>query len=111
MPTEPTCESILHDIAQIQRMDRGTLSVFRRGSKRAYYNHQCYENGRNVSRYVREDQVPALKEALEGYARFEQLVEQYAQIVVNQTRAERLAGSKKNSPRPSSSPRTRKSNN
>ena len=111
MATEPTRESILHEIAQIQRMERGTLSVFRRGPKRAYCNHQCYEQGRNVSRYVREDQVPALKEALEGYARFGRLMEQYAEIVVDQTRAERLAGSKKNSPRPSSSPRTRKSTN
>jgi hypothetical protein len=60
---------------------------------------------------VREDQVPVLKEALEGYAQFGRLVEQYAEIVVSETRAERLAGSKKNSLRPSSSPRTRKSNN
>jgi hypothetical protein len=111
MATEPTRESILHEIAQIQRMERGTLSVFRRGPKRAYCNHQCYEQGRNVSRYVREDQVPVLKEALEGYAQFGRLVEQYAEIVVSETRAERLAGSKKNSLRPSSSPRTRKSNN
>jgi hypothetical protein len=111
MATAPTLESILHEIAQIQRMERGTLSVFRRGPKRAYHNHQCYEHGRNVSRYVCEDQVPALKEALEGYARFGQLVEQYAELVVNQTRAERLAGSKKNSLHLSSSRRTRKSSN
>lgn len=111
MATETTRESILHDIAQVQRMERGTLSVFRRGPQKAYHNHQCYEQGRNVSRYVREDQVPALKEALEGYARFEQLVEQYVEMVVDQTRAERQAGSKKNSPRPSSSPKTRKSSN
>lgn len=111
MATQPTRESILHDIAQIQRMERGTLSAFRRSAKKAYHNHQCYENGRNVSRYVREDQVPALQEALEGHARFEQLVGQYVELVVNQTRAERLEGSKKNCPPPSSSLKTRKSSN
>lgn len=102
---------MLHDIAQIQRMERGTLSAFRRSSKKSYHNHQCYEQGRNVTRYVREDQVPALQEALEGYTRFGQLVERYVELVVNQTRAERLAGSKKNCPPPSASPKTRKSSN
>jgi hypothetical protein len=110
MATDHTPESLLQQIAQIQRMDRGVVSVMRQGPRGPYYNHQCHEHGRNVSRYVPSEQVPALKEAIEGYHRFEGLVDQYAQLIVDKTRAERMAGSKKKTPRPScSSPRKRKS--
>ena len=110
MSTKSTPESILQDIAQIQRMDRGSVSVIRQGPDGAYYNHQCYEEGRNVSRYVPGEQVADLKEAIEGYRRFQQLTEQYALLLVERTRAERQAGSKKKTlPRSSSLPKTRKS--
>lgn len=110
MNAKPTPESLLQDIAQIQRIDRGSVSVIRQGPEGAYYNHQCYENGRNVSRYVPGEQVGDLKEAIEGYRRFQQWVEQYVELMVEKTRAERQAGSKKKSrPRNSSWPKTRKS--
>lgn len=110
MSTKSTPESILQDIAQIQRMDRGSVSVIRQGPDGAYYNHQCYEEGRNVSRYVPGEQVADLKEAIEGYRRFQQLTEQYALLLVERTRAERQAGSKKKTLlRNSSLPKTRKS--
>ena len=109
MNPKPTPQSILQDIAPIQRMDRGTLHVIRQGPEGPYYNHQCYENGRNVSRYVPREQVADLKQAIEGYHRFQQLVEQYVQLLVEKTRAERQAGLKKKIPRRnSSSPKTRK---
>lgn len=111
MPTESTPAAILSEIAQIQRMDRGTISVIRQGPEGPYYNHQCYEHGRNVSRYVPREQVPDLKDAIESYHRFGQLMEQYVQLMVDKTRAERLEGSKKKPPRPSSSwPKNKKSN-
>ena len=111
MHPKSTPASILSEIAQIQRMDRGTMSVIRRGPEGPYYNHQCYEHGRNVSRYVPREQVPELKDAIEGYHRFGQLMDQYVQLMMDKTRAERLAGSKKNSPRRSSSwPKNKKSN-
>ncbi len=107
-----TLESILHDMAKIERMDRGTVSVIRQGPEGPYYNHQCYEDGRNTSRYVPREQVPVLKDAIEGYHRFEELAQRYVQLMVDKTRAEREAGSKKNLPRRrSSSPKKRKSGN
>lgn len=110
MSIKSTPESILQDISQIQRMDRGSVSVIRQGRDGAYYNHQCYEDGRNVSRCVSGEQVADLKEAIEGYRRFQQLTEQYVQLLVERTRAERQAGSKKKTPlRNSSLPKTRKS--
>lgn len=111
MNTKPTPQSIINDMAQIHRLDRGTVSVIRQGPQGPYHNHQCYEKGRNVSRYVPQEQVTELKQDLEGYHRFQQLVEQYVQLLVEKTRAEREAGSKKKTPRPHSSwPKTKKSN-
>lgn len=111
MHTKPTPESILHDIAQIQHLERGTLSVIRHGPEGPYYNHQCYEKGRNVSRYVPLDQVPQIQEAIKGYHHFQQLVQEYVQIMVDKTRAERDAGVKKKTPpRSSSWPKTKRSN-
>jgi membrane-bound lytic murein transglycosylase MltF len=110
MNTPRTPDSVFHEIAQIQRMDRGTLSILRQGPSGPYYNHQCYENGRNVSRYVPADQVAVLREDLQSFRRFEQLVAEYSQLLVEQTRAQRQAGTKKK-PAPNSSwPKTRKSN-
>jgi hypothetical protein len=99
MNTKPTPQSVLRDLAQIQHMERGTLSVIRQGPRGPYYNHQAYEDGRNVSRYVPPEQVGEIKEAIQGYHRFQQLAQQYAQLVVEKTRAEREAGSKKNKTR------------
>jgi hypothetical protein len=110
MNPTPTPESILQQIAQIQRLDRGTLSVIRQGPQGPYYNHQCYEQGKNVSRYVPADQVAQLQAALEGHHQFQALVDQYVELMVQKTRAERTAGSKKKTSRPRSSwPKSRKS--
>lgn len=110
MNTKATPQSVLHDMAQIQRLERGTVSVIRQGPEGPYYNHQCYEEGRNVSRYVPLEQVSELKQAIDGYHRFQQLVQQYVQLMVEKTRAEKEAGLKKKTQRQSSSwPKTRKS--
>jgi len=110
MNSKPTPQSILQQIAQIQRMDQGVVSVLRQGPQGPYYNHQCYENGRNVSRYVPAEQVPELKEDLENYRHFQELVKQYVQLQVEKTRTERGAGLKKKSRPPKSSwPKRKKS--
>ena len=103
MNSKPTPESILQQIAQIQRMDQGTVSILRQGPHGPYYNHQCYQDGRNVSRYVPAEQVAQLQEAIGGYRRFQELVKQYVQLQVEKTRAERRAGLKKKPSRRESS--------
>jgi uncharacterized protein DUF6788 len=106
-----TPQSLLNDIAQIQHLERGTVSVLRQGPQGPYYNHQCYENGRNVSRYVPPEQVPDLKAAIDGYRQVQELMAQYVQLMVEKTRAERAVGAKKKTRRHNSSwPRSRKSN-
>ena len=110
MKTPITPQSVLQNLAQIQRLDRGSISVIRQGPAGPYYNHQCYENGRNVSRYVPAEQVEELQAAIADHQRFQQLVQQYVELMVQKTRAQRQAGSKKKTPRRISSWRkTRKS--
>ena len=91
-------------------MERGKLSVIREGASGPFYKIQARENGKNVTRYVPRDQVPATEEAIAGFQKFEALTDQYAELKIQETRAALAAGSKKKSPPPPSSlPRTRKS--
>jgi hypothetical protein len=106
MKPTPTLESLLRQIVRLQRLDRGTLSVLRQGPHGPYYNHQCYEGGKNVTRYVPAAQVAPLKHDLEAYRLFQALVEQYVELLVQQTRAERATGSKESNTRPPTPPRT-----
>jgi len=91
-------QTLLQQIAQLQHLERGKLCIIRQGPNGPYYNHQTWENGKNVSRYVPADQVPALRQAIAGYQQFQSLVEQYVQLMVQKSRAERAAGSKKKTP-------------
>ena len=108
MNSTMTPTSLLQQIAQIQYMEPGSLHIIREGPCGPYYNHQSYEDGKHVSRYVPQAQVPQLQEAIDGYKRFEDLVENYAKLMVQKTRDERSSGLKKKRPN-SSSPKTRKS--
>ena len=104
---------LFEKVAQIQRMERGKLTIMRDGPEGSYYKHQAWENGKNLSRYVSRDQAAAVQEAIEGYQKFQKLTEQYAQAVIDKTRAELVANSKKkkyNLRRKSSSPKTKRSN-
>ena len=99
---------LLQQIADIERMEPGKLCVMGQGKDGPYYNLQCRENGKPVSRYVSRDHVEAVQQNTENYRTFERLVDQYAQEIITRTREERLAGKKKG-PRPSSNSKTTKS--
>jgi len=103
---------LVEQIGEIQRMERGKLSVMRRGPDHTHFKLQAWENGKNYSRHVSEDQAPAVREAIDGYHKFQELTGRYAQQVIEKTRAELAAGSKKKKYRPrrkSSWPKSRKS--
>lgn len=86
---------LLKRILKIKRMERGKLTVMRQGPSGPYYKLQCWENGRNFSRYIHRDQVQAVEEAIEGYRLFRQLTDQYVQVIIDRTRAELETDSKK----------------
>jgi hypothetical protein len=111
MNSSATPKELLRQIGQIKQMERGKLSVLGEGPNGPYYKHQTWQEGKNVSRYVPRDQAPALREAIDGYEKYQHLTEQYAELVIQKTRGELTSGLKKKTPRPnSSSPRTKKSN-
>lgn len=111
MKEQPPAQ-LLQQIAQIQRMEPGKLCVIGQGPKGPYYNLQCREHGKPVSRYVPAAQVQAVAQHTENYKKFQDLVSQYAQQIIEETRAERTAGfKKKTSALKSSWPRTRRSKN
>lgn len=91
-------------------MERGKLSLMRETSTGPAYKLQAWENGKNLSRYIPPEQAPAVQEAIDGYGRFQTLIGQYADQVIQRTRAEIASASKKKKRHPkSSSPRTPKS--
>ena len=99
-------------MAKIKQMERGKLTLMSHGPEGPHYKLQAWENGKNVSRHVSRDQADAVQEALDGYRKFQDLTQQYAQTVIDQTRAQLTARSKKkiyNLRRKSSWPKTRKS--
>lgn len=87
-------QRLLEHMARIERMERGTLS---RMGARPYHNHQTWQKGRNVARYVPAQEVDFLEEAIEGYNLFMKLAQRYADEVIKQSRKER----QKCFPRPS----------
>ena len=112
---QTTKTHLLQQIAAIPAMERGKLSryTFKERSDAAgpYHKLQRWQDGKNHTRYVSDDELPAVQTALAGYTQFRQLTEQYADLVIQETR-QNIAGSKKNQSRPKSSwPRKKKSSN
>jgi hypothetical protein len=112
-----TPQSLLEQILQIRRMEHGSLSVIRQGPNGPYYNLSSWENGTNQCRYIPPDKVPEVRQAIEGYQKYQQLTERYAQQIVDQTRTQLGIGVKKKpNPSPkrprskSASPKIRRSN-
>ena len=89
---------LLQQIAAIPDMERGKLSAYsfkeRSGLAGPYHKLQHWQDGKNHTRYVPADELPAVEAALAGYAQYQQLTEQYAQLVIGETR-QNLATSKK----------------
>jgi hypothetical protein len=76
-------EEILKQIAGIRQMERGKLCLMRAGT---YYNHQTWENGRNVVRYVPRERVAELQKAIASYQEYQELTKTYADEIIRRTR-------------------------
>lgn len=113
---KPTARhDLLQQIAAIPTMERGKLSTYspNAGPEAAgpYFKLQRWENGKNQTRHVSTEEAPAVQAALAGFAQYQQLTEQYAELVIAETR-EHIAELKKNRSRLRSfSPKKRKSSN
>ena len=88
-PSEKT--RLLEQIAAIPAMERGKLSPHAAGP---YHKLQRWQAGKNHTRHVAADELPAVQSALVGYAQYQDLTEQYAELVIQETR-QNIAGAKK----------------
>ena len=97
--TTPEIQAILGEMATLTSMERGNLSEeYRAGSSTdggdpvqlgPYYKHQVWEGGRNVSRRVPPEQVPAMKDELANYERFTELATAFTEQTIALTRQRR----------------------
>ena len=101
-----TPQSLIEQILQIQQMEHGSLSTVGQGPNGPYFNLNSWENDKNCCRYVPQDKVPAVQEAIEGYHKYQQLTQEYARQVVEKTRADLAIGVKKKPSRRNKSPST-----
>ena len=85
MKAQPKPEAILKQIARIQRMERGKLCPMRAG---LYYNHQTWQKGRNIVRYVPRNHADELQNAITGYQQYVKLTKAYADAIIQRTRLE-----------------------
>jgi hypothetical protein len=85
-------ERLLERMAAIERMERGKICPM---AGRPHYNHQTWQDGKNVVRYVPDDDLVALQEAIDGYSLFRKLAEEYADEIIRLTRLERAKVKKK----------------
>jgi hypothetical protein len=106
---QPKKAHLLEQIAAISAMERGKLCPHSSGR---HQKLQCWQEGKNHTRHVTADELPAVESALAGYAQYRQLTEQYADLVIDETRQNIAAAKKKILSRPPSSlPRKKKSSN
>lgn len=99
-------KTLLEKMARIEQMERGKLC---RMKGRPHYNLQSWQNGRNVVYYVPREQVDAVQKAIEGYETFQKLAQQYADIIIANTRRQRKRSATQRQSVPSPKPHGKKS--
>jgi hypothetical protein len=94
-------QSILEELGSITQMRRGTLSeqyverpAPNGGTVRfgPYFKFQVWQEGRNHTRSVTNDEAMLLREDIDNFHRFEQLCQQLAQLNIQHTIALRDTG-------------------
>ena len=88
-------ESLLQQIAGINRMERGKLSVIREGSTGPFYNLQYREAGKNKTVYVPREQADQVRENTDNYRKAAEIFDQYVEQKSEQARSERQGGKKR----------------
>lgn len=87
-------QDILDQMASITRMERGKLSPMSSSSPR--FRLQCWHDGANRTLYVPAAQLEAVRSAVANHERFQALANEFVDVTVAATRAERIPDSKKN---------------
>src|SRR5512136_987953 len=96
MTFEQQREQLLEQMNSLTCMERGKLCRQSRGpGTTPFYKLQCWQRGKNHTRYVPAGEVPVLREALANHRRFQALVEEFVTLTVAWTREEAAADRKR----------------
>jgi len=103
---KPTLKAavLLEEMGRIDRMERGKICQMK---GREHFNHQTWQKGRNVVRYVPREEVDNLQAAIDGYARFTELAQHYADEIIRLTRQDHARSHPKNNRKTSNSQKNR----
>lgn len=104
MKRSKKAENLLRDIGQIQKMERGKLCQMK---GREHFNHQEWRAGRNIVRYIPQEEIKHVQQAIDEHAKFMTLIGQYVDEIVRITREDRKKANSK--PQKSSSANANKS--
>jgi hypothetical protein len=97
MPSTSRRQQILNEMATITRMERGKLCPMSRGpGSTTYFRLQCWQDGRNCTRYVPTEEVESVRRALANHDRFQALAKEFVDLTISMTHAEDAADAKKN---------------
>jgi hypothetical protein len=94
MKPTPKAAALLEEMGRIDRMERGKICQMK---GREHFNHQTWQKGRNVVRYVPREEVDNLQAAIDGYARFTELAQHYADEIIRLTRQDHARSRRKTS--------------
>ena len=77
---------MLDEIAKIKLMERGSITeVSGRGGYK-FHSHSVYENGKSKGRHVTKAGVDELNQLIAEHEKFQALVKEYEDLVVQETR-------------------------
>lgn len=85
-------QKLLIQLSEITNMERGKIC---RMKGRKGFNHQTWQKGRNIVKYIHSEDVQDIEAAIKEYNRFMVLVQKYADEIIKQARKERALKSEK----------------
>jgi hypothetical protein len=94
-------ESLLNDLAALDNMVCGKITTRSVERIRAdgsnyqsapYHKLQCWQEGKNVTRHVTEDEFPMLKEYVDNYQNFKTVCDKLADVTEQLTRLQDKEG-------------------
>jgi len=92
MEISKKAQKILIQISGIRNMERGKVCKMK---GRKGFNHQIWQKGRNIVKYIHSEDVPDIEQDIKQYKHFLDLVEKYADEIIKQSRKEREIKSEK----------------
>ncbi len=95
MDTKLTPESLLQQISQIPRLERGTLVLRVKGLRDLIITTNVMKTAATSPVTSPPNRCQNYRKAIEGYHQVQALMAQYLQLLVERTRSERAADAKK----------------